>query len=231
MPLRPERLQVSTATDPEELSADEFAECVVSGQASGTETLLSQERLRLSEVRIHGPSDPTESQADLAAARAVDMLHPPSRGSAPLVARRRTAGTAAAPGTAVPQSVAEVLASPGRPLGPGTQERMARTTGDDLSAVRIHDDGLAVRASADVHTAAWTVGNPHRVRGRRVPAPTPGRRPPPRPRVGARHTAAAHGSAHACAQRQRLAAVVSFGRNDVLHRPRARSRRPASGAD
>ncbi len=159
VPLRPERLQVSTATDPEELSADEFAECVVSGQASGTETLLSQERLRLSEVRIHGPSDPTESQADLAAARAVDMLHPPSRGSAPLVARRRTAGTAAAPGTAVPQSVAEVLASPGRPLDPGTQERMARTTGDDLSAVRIHDDGLAVRASADVHTAAWTVGN------------------------------------------------------------------------
>ena len=44
-------------------------------------------------------------------------------------------------------------------IDPGTQERMARTIGDDLSAVRIHDDGLAAAASADVHAAAWTVGH------------------------------------------------------------------------
>ena len=113
----------------------------------------------LAGLGIGGPSDPAESQADLAAARAADVLHPRSRGSAPLVARRRYAGMAAAPSTAVPLSVAEVLATPGRPLDPGTQERMARTTGDDLSAVRIHDDTLAVRATADVQTAAWTVGH------------------------------------------------------------------------
>jgi hypothetical protein len=110
-------------------------------------------------LRIGGPSDPAESQADLAAARAADMLHPRSRGSAPLVARRRSAGMGATLGTAVPRSVAEVLATPGRPLDPGTLERMARTTGDDLSAVRIHDDGFAAAASADVHAAAWTVGH------------------------------------------------------------------------
>ncbi|HET7865315.1 MAG TPA: DUF4157 domain-containing protein, partial [Burkholderiaceae bacterium] len=111
-------------------------------------------------MQVEHPGAATEAEADLVALRAVDTLHPGSARRGWTSLRRATSGGAfASGGVPVPRSVSVVLGSPGRPLEPGTQARMASTSGLDLSTVRIHDDDAAALAAADVDAAAWTVGN------------------------------------------------------------------------
>jgi hypothetical protein len=110
-------------------------------------------------LAIGHPGAAAEVEADRVALRAVDALHPRS---APRrwTSVRRAPGDAFGPdGVPAPRSVSVVLGSPGRPLEPGTQARMAPVSGLDLSAVRIHDDDSAALATADVNAVAWTVGN------------------------------------------------------------------------
>ena len=69
---------------------------------------------------------------------------------------------AAAPAAAAAPAEAyvdEALASPGRPLDPGTRRAMEARFGYDFSAVRIHDDGRAAATAADLDAAAFTVGH------------------------------------------------------------------------
>jgi hypothetical protein len=109
--------------------------------------------------RIGAQHAAAEDAADRAADAAVDRLHPTPMGNAAMVARRLPSPHTAIEGAPVPASVTQVLAEPGRPLDPGTSARMAGATGEDLSAVRVHDGGHAGRATAEVGAAAWTVGN------------------------------------------------------------------------
>jgi hypothetical protein len=50
------------------------------------------------------------------------------------------------------------LGQAGRPLDPRTRGTMETAFGADLSSVRVHDDARAAEAAADVHAAAFTVG-------------------------------------------------------------------------
>lgn len=110
-------------------------------------------------LAIGHPGAAIEAEADRVALRAVDTLHPGSALRGWTTVRRVPGSASGADGVPAPRSVSAVLGSPGRPLEPGTQARMAPASGMDLSAVRIHDDASAALATADVKAVAWTVGN------------------------------------------------------------------------
>lgn len=69
--------------------------------------------------------------------------------------RRSAAGSAPA---RVPESVRDVLSSPGRPLEPATRAFLEPRFGHDFSAVRIHDDARAADSALAVGAHAYTVG-------------------------------------------------------------------------
>jgi hypothetical protein len=60
---------------------------------------------------------------------------------------------------AVPQTVYDVLSSPGRPLETDTRGDMEQHFGHDFSQVRVHADAQAERSARDVHADAYAVGN------------------------------------------------------------------------
>ncbi len=59
---------------------------------------------------------------------------------------------------AVPASVDQVLASPGRPLARALQQDMERRFGHDFDRVRVHSDMAAAQSARDVNAKAYTVG-------------------------------------------------------------------------
>jgi hypothetical protein len=59
-----------------------------------------------------------------------------------------------------PDSIAEVVQSPGAPLGEGVRAAMEPRFGFDFSRVRIHADAAAAASARDVGARAYTVG-PH----------------------------------------------------------------------
>jgi outer membrane protein OmpA-like peptidoglycan-associated protein len=59
---------------------------------------------------------------------------------------------------AAPASVAQALASPGRPLDPALRQDMEPRFGYDFSRVRVHSDGAAAKSARDVNARAYTVG-------------------------------------------------------------------------
>lgn len=63
-----------------------------------------------------------------------------------------------APTTAIPQSVNNVLSTPGRPLDSATRARMEPRFGFDFSTVRIHADEPAHDSAHEVGALAYTVG-------------------------------------------------------------------------
>lgn len=67
--------------------------------------------------------------------------------------------------SAVPATVRDVLALPGRSLDPATQDDMEDRLGHDFSAVRIHDDAPAAVSAADIGAQAYAFGD-HVVLGR-----------------------------------------------------------------
>jgi len=106
------------------------------------------------EPRLGAQHDPSEATADCMTAKAVDQLYPASMGSLSPMARRVPAGPGVSGDMPVLPSVMRVLNEPGRQLDAGTRARMARATGEDLGAIRIHDGNLAARATAAVGSAA-----------------------------------------------------------------------------
>ena len=75
----------------------------------------------------------------------------------PFSLQRRGAGDGAA-ATAVPASVEQTLASPGRSLEPEARVFMESRFERDLGHVRVHDDGRAAASARDVDAQAYTVG-------------------------------------------------------------------------
>ncbi|MBB2496657.1 eCIS core domain-containing protein [Aquipseudomonas ullengensis] len=69
--------------------------------------------------------------------------------------QRRASGT---PAAAIPASVDQVLASPGRPLDSATRQFMESRFQADFAGVRIHDDAAAAQSARDVQAQAYTVG-------------------------------------------------------------------------
>ncbi len=64
----------------------------------------------------------------------------------------------AAPASAVPPIVHDVLNSPGQPLDAGTRSFMEPRFGHDFSGVRVHTDAKAAESAKSVNALAYTVG-------------------------------------------------------------------------
>lgn len=73
----------------------------------------------------------------------------------PTTLQRRADGTA----DAVPASVFDTLAAPGRPLDAATRTFMQRRIGHDFSGVRVHTDAGAAASARAVGAEAYTVGS------------------------------------------------------------------------
>jgi Domain of unknown function (DUF4157) len=71
---------------------------------------------------------------------------------------RRAATPAPRSARRAPASVAETLASPGRPLDARARRHFEARLGADLGAVRIHDGPRAAQSAADVSALAYAVG-------------------------------------------------------------------------
>lgn len=127
-----------------------------------------------STLPVGGPDDVHEREADL---MTVQALHPAAH-AAVGVDRAGRHERGAGPETAAPQSVHEVLRSPGRPLDPATRHFMGSRFGRDFHDVRVHADDRAAASAHAVHARAYTVGShvvfsanqyaPHTVPGRRL---------------------------------------------------------------
>ncbi|WP_242492985.1 eCIS core domain-containing protein, partial [Halogeometricum borinquense] len=59
----------------------------------------------------------------------------------------------------VPDSVRDIISSPGQQLDAGIQQAMEERMGDNLGDVRIHTGPQAAKACEDINARAFTVGN------------------------------------------------------------------------
>ncbi len=112
-------------------------------------------------LRINEPGDAYEQEADCVAEQVmrmsdtgVDRLH--QAGTPSLVQRRAPAGGMGL--MEAPQSVQEVLSTPGQPLDAATRDFFEPRFGHDFGAVRVHTDWHAARSARDVQARAYTVG-------------------------------------------------------------------------
>lgn len=104
-------------------------------------------------MRLSGPGDTLEREADLAASRVAtggrgDLGH-----GAPIdrVSRRSPA--------AAPTALRDGLRGGGRPLDPATRSFMESGFGSDLGLVRVHDNPDAARSAAAIGARAYAFGN------------------------------------------------------------------------
>ncbi|MCO6440814.1 MAG: DUF4157 domain-containing protein [Nitrococcus mobilis] len=124
----------------------ECAEC-------GKQKLLGlQTKLKISE-----PGDSYEQEADRIAAQ---VMATPARlasgGTPPPI--QRFSGEAVNWSDAMPDSVHQTLASPGRPLDPASRAFFEPRFGHDFSQVRVHTDAKAAESARAVNAQAYTIG-------------------------------------------------------------------------
>ncbi|WP_242611601.1 eCIS core domain-containing protein [Natrinema hispanicum] len=107
-----------------------------------------------------------KSQAGSATERVPSGSHPSAHWNAgrnaPTSLQRTTAAaqdTSPAGETQVPDSVRDVISSPGRSLNPSIQRAMEDRMGDSLGDVRIHTGPKAAQACEQINARAFTVGN------------------------------------------------------------------------
>jgi hypothetical protein len=129
-------------------------------------------QMKPASLKIGAANDPLETQADHVVDQVMRMPEP-ALSAAPIgVSRacsacadkaredsvqRRADPSAGAPGEA-PPVVHETLQTPGRPLDPGLRDFFEPRFGQDLSAVRVHDDAKAAESAQSVGAAAYAVG-------------------------------------------------------------------------
>jgi len=131
-------------------------------------------------LRVSGPDDAFESEADRVAERVVGMRGsgridaPVMQSATPLVQRR---GGDSHAGVAAPPIVEEVLRSPGQAMDRRARQFFEPRFGHNFSQVRIHTDATAADSADAVNAAAYTVGS-HIIfgRGQFDPAGSSGRR-------------------------------------------------------
>lgn len=114
-----------------------------------------------------------------------------SRSNSTCRCSRPSSTVPAAPALRLPNALATVLRSPGRPLDAATRDFMERRFGEDLGDIRLHTDTAAAQSARQLSARAFTVGQ-HIVFGsgaHRADAP-------------AGHQTLAHELTHALQQRQ-----------------------------
>jgi hypothetical protein len=131
-------------------------------------------QMKPASLKIGAANDPLEQQADQVADQVMRMADPapvlsagPEGVSRACTAcadkakeenvQRRAEPSVGAPGEA-PALVHETLQAPGRPLDPGLRDFFEPRFGQDLSAVRVHDDARAAESAQSVGAAAYAVG-------------------------------------------------------------------------
>jgi hypothetical protein len=108
-------------------------------------------------LAVSRPADPSEREADAAAAQALRMSDADVRHRSP-VAVQRARSVDIDSGREAPPSVDAVVRSEGRPLDRGSRAFFEPRFGYDFSRVRVHDDPSAARSASDVSARAYTVG-------------------------------------------------------------------------
>jgi hypothetical protein len=116
--------------------------------------------LRVPDATLTRPSmpGPAERQADRIADQVVDGQTSETSASA-MAAVRPAPGPAGDEAQAVPASVQDTIALPGRPLEPALRHGMEQRFAHDFSKVRVHADALAQRSAQDVNANAYAAGS------------------------------------------------------------------------
>src|SRR5208283_2914400 len=109
-------------------------------------------------LTVNEPGDVYEQEADRIADQVLaSPAHPAVSGAPPQI--QRFSGQSNGQMDAVPTSVSQALASPGRPLEPALRQDMEQRFGHDFSRVRVHTDGKAADSAHAVSARAYTVGH------------------------------------------------------------------------
>ena len=156
-----------------ERSADECEQCSRGGKLQ-------------TKLRVNGPGDALEQEADRLAQRVLSMSQPSqeaneasdAHGAHLARAGAVPVSTAAATGTTeAPAIVSDALNEGGTALDSGTRAFLEPRFGHDFSRVRIHTGTLAARSADAVNARAYTVGNDVVfASGEYAPASTSGRK-------------------------------------------------------
>jgi hypothetical protein len=140
-------LQRKCACGTHTMAGAECAECSKKNQL-GLQTKL----------KINEPGDIYEREADRIADQVMSTpAHHAVSGAPPRI--QRFTGQSTGQMDAVPASVDQALASPGRPLEPALRQDMEQRFGHDFSRVRVHTDARASTSAEAVHAQAYTVGH------------------------------------------------------------------------
>lgn len=108
-------------------------------------------------LTINEPGDRYEQEADRIADEVMAMPAHSHISRSPLNIQRFS-GEASGQGREVPESVHQVLTSPGRPLEPGLRQDMEARFGYDFSQVRVHTGIYAEQSTQDVSAHAYATG-------------------------------------------------------------------------
>jgi hypothetical protein len=129
------------------------------GMSGECEECGEKQRLGLqTKLKVNEPGDIYEREADRIADQVMATPAPPAvSGAPPRIQRFAVQPTVQA--EAVPASVEQAVASPGRPLEPALRQDMEQRFGHDFSRVRVHTDAAAEQSARDVNAHAYTVGH------------------------------------------------------------------------
>ncbi|MEP6897876.1 MAG: DUF4157 domain-containing protein [Rhodanobacter sp.] len=109
-------------------------------------------------LAVGASNDPLEAEADRVADHVMASSAAQGIGaSAPRI--QRFSGKAESAGEPVPDSVDEVLSTPGAPMQAELRREMESGFGHDFSAVRLHTGDAAARSARDVSATAYTAGH------------------------------------------------------------------------
>ena len=129
----------------------------LTGSCSECEKKKFVGQLLQTKLRINEPGDQYEQEADRVADQVLATPVSAAVSTAP-PRIQRFSGQDSGQMAAVPASVDQVLASPGRPLDPALQQDMERRFGHDFDRVRVHSDMAAAQSARDLNAKAYTVG-------------------------------------------------------------------------
>jgi hypothetical protein len=128
------------------------------GLAGECEECSKKKRLGLqTRLKVNKPGDNYEREADRIADQVlVTPAHHAVSDAPPGI--QRFSGQPSGHVDAVPASVDQALASPGRPLEPTLRQDMEQRFGHDFSRVRVHSGAAAEQSAQDVNAHAYTIG-------------------------------------------------------------------------
>jgi hypothetical protein len=115
-------------------------------------------RATQTKLALNEPGDTYEREADRVADQAITSPAHHGARSAPSHIQRfggKTTGRA----DAVPASVNDALAKPGRPIELTLRRDMEERIGHDFSQVRVHSDAIAEQSARDLNASAYTLGH------------------------------------------------------------------------